>query len=217
MNVVIVGGGTPNKFGSDLANWYREQSHDVRVLSHQGEPSPQHRIADFRDTADVTRQFQDLVEDWDHIDLFLYNSNRGSVLNTPQTYSGRSKIDEKEWHSCFQIHVVIPFYLATHAIEKMTAGSKLLFMTTGLSIRPERDEWTHLAAYAGGKAAQNHLMLALAHHNNRGIIVTSLSPHFRYENPDLYQADFRKCCETIHNLGHDKNGKIIETWRQTQT
>ena len=68
------------------------------------------------------------------------------------------------------------------ALSKMNENSKLVYMATGLATDFTRTNFTQYAGYAGMKALMVHLMLGFAHHNDKGAIVSILSPHFDYEN-----------------------------------
>jgi hypothetical protein len=90
----------------------------------------------------------------------------------------------------------------------MSAGSKIVFLTTRMALEFERIEYTEFAGYAGLKAAQTHLMIALAHHNDRGALVSSVSPHFQYDDRSKYEAVFRRVCDYILEFDQTQNGKI---------
>jgi NAD(P)-dependent dehydrogenase (short-subunit alcohol dehydrogenase family) len=98
--------------------------------------------------------------------------------------------------------------LSIEALKKMSKGSKIIFLTTGMAFNFERTDYTEFAGYAGIKAAQTHLMISLAHHNDRGAIAVSISPHFPYEDQTAYNIVFRKVYDYILEFDQTQNGKI---------
>jgi nucleoside-diphosphate-sugar epimerase len=56
MNIVVIGGGKPGKFGNDFCNRARSEGHDVYVISHKdyGTNDPKHIVADFDNPTSIT-------------------------------------------------------------------------------------------------------------------------------------------------------------------
>jgi len=79
-----------------------------------------------------------------------------------------------------------------------------------MSWEHQRDYSTWAAGYAGGKAMQNHLMLALAQHNPHGIVFTSVAPHFTTKT---YAAIFDKIYNHVTNIRADHNGQVCTFWQ----
>jgi hypothetical protein len=90
----------------------------------------------------------------------------------------------------------------------MSKASKIVFLTTGLAMDFERTTYTEMAGYAGIKATQVHLMISLAHHNDRGSLVYAISPHFPYEDRPSYDRVFRLVYNNILEFDSTQNGKI---------
>ena len=55
-----------------------------------------------------------------------------------------------------------------------------------------------------------HLMLGFANHNDKGAIVSILSPHFDYSNKEHYNNVFERICKYVQTLSKEHNGKIVQ-------
>ena len=210
MNVIVVGGGSPNKFGNDLVNRLRGEGHDVYILSHRdnGTNDLKQVVADFSNFDDVVDKFKTLLNKLPNLDLFVYNSNCANYPVTEDDLKSNALVNEKKWQQTLSVHVIIPHALAIEALKKMSLNSKMIFMTSGLATDYKRTEWTNAVGYATGKAGQTHLMLGLAHNNDKGVIVTSILPHLQYHNREIYETIFERAYNYIVNLSVDQNGKI---------
>jgi NAD(P)-dependent dehydrogenase (short-subunit alcohol dehydrogenase family) len=212
MNVVIVGGGTKGKFGNDLVNRLRSEGHDVYILSHRdnGTNDPKQVVADFKDMQSVIDAYEKLTNHLDTIDLFLYNSNGRSYLNNEHAFTSGAIFNNIEWQLSLNIAISIPYNLIIKALSKMNDTSKLIYMATGLATNYNRTEFTEYSGYAGSKAYMTHLMLGFANHNDKGSIVSILSPHFNYDDKDHYNNVFERICNYIQFLSKELNGKIVQ-------
>ena len=210
MNVIVVGGGSPNKFGNDLVNRLRGEGHDVYILSHRdnGTNDLKQVIADFSSFDDVLDKFKTILTALPNLDLLVYNSNCGNYPATEDDLKSTSLVNDKEWQQTFLVHVIIPHALSIEALKKMSSNSKMVFMSSGLAIDYKRTEWTNAVGYASGKAGQTQLMLGLAHNNDKGVIVTSILPFFQYDNKEIYQTIFERAYNYISNLSIENNGKM---------
>lgn len=214
MNIVVVGGGTPRKFGNDFVKFARTQGHNVFVLSHRHHNVTEHNtvVANFSSVEDTVKSFQSLVTDLDHIDLLLYNTNCGGWPNQPNNYVSTSTVNEKLYIHGFKVHVIIPHAIAVEAMRKMSNTSKIVFMTTDMIYDKERSKYIANVGYAGGKAYQHQLMLALAEYNDKNITVSSLSPFFNYNDLTEYSAVFNKASKHLLEHGAEFNAKVFDCW-----
>jgi len=217
MNIVVIGGGSPGKFGNDFCNRARSEGHDVYVISHKdyGTNDPKHVVADFSNEDNVKQTFLNLTKDLEKIDLFLYNSNACHYPGRPDELQSTAIISKTKWVEALTMHVVIPHILAIASLKKMTTGSGIVFMTSGMSYDLKRKEWTSNVGYAGLKGVQNHLMIGLAHDNDKGAIATCVSPHFPYDNAENYNMVFNHVYNYITTLTEESNGKIRGIWDDT--
>ena len=214
MNIVVVGGGKPGKFGNDFCNRARSEGHDVYVISHKdyGTNDPKHIVADFDNVNDFLDKFKNLTNHLEKIDLLLYNSNAHSYPGRPDELQSTGSVSTEKWEKALRFHVVIPHAISLEALKKMTKGSGIVFMTSGMSYDLSRKDWTANVGYAGFKGMQNHLMIGLAKNNDKGAIVTCLSPHFPYDNAEKYSMVLNHAYNYITTLTEESNGKIRGIW-----
>lgn len=210
MNIVVFGGGEPGKFGNDFCTLAREQGHNVFILSHKDYATgdPQHSYTNVNDRQSVANDFNRLTQSIDHIDIFVYNGRMDGYPGIPDDYKSTANVSSELWNGNLYITVILAHVLSIEALKKMSTGSKLVFLTTGMAMKFDRDDYTEMAGYAGIKAAQTHLMISLAHHNDRGAIANSISPHFPYEDRTAYNIVFRKVYDYILEFDQTQNGKI---------
>jgi NAD(P)-dependent dehydrogenase (short-subunit alcohol dehydrogenase family) len=208
MNICVFGGGgPPGKFGPDFCSRARSQGHTVHTISHRDHP---HSItADFGNTQDVVDKFQSVAAAVP-LDLVLYNTTAASWPDQPGCFDGTQHYQEHAWQDTVRIHAGIPHAVSLCAMQYLKPGSGVVFMTSGMSWEHQRDYSTWAAGYAGGKAMQNHLMLALAQHNPHGIVFTSVAPHFTTET---YSTIFDKIYNHVTNIRASHNGQVCTFWR----
>ncbi len=196
MNIVIVGGGSEGKFGQDFINKATQDGHTVINYSYREQSIDE-----------IVREFKACIPK--HIDILIYNSNCGSYPFWAETdYHKDCSVNLSAYYDTLKVHVVAPHAISLSALSNMNSSSSVIFMTTGSSLDVERDYNISDCGYAGGKAWQNHLMLAMAHKNNVGVNFTSISPHFEYET-DAYQQTLENVYNFIISKDKSKNGKIV--------
>lgn len=221
MKICVIGGnGEVGRFGRDFCDLARADGHEVYVLSHDGhmptDPplipfDDKHVFAKFGNSSKVyVKAFNDLLKDVDKLDIMLYNSNSWSYPSEIDQFQSTSSFIENGWEHAIRIHAAIPHALSLAALHKMDSTSKVVFVTSGLSFTLDRDYCTEEAGYAGCKGAQNQLMIALAHHNDKGVTFTSFAPDFSYHNPKYYQETLGKVYNHVMTVGPEMNGKIVE-------
>jgi NAD(P)-dependent dehydrogenase (short-subunit alcohol dehydrogenase family) len=207
MNICVFGGGgEPGRFGPDFCDRARSQGHTVYTISHQAHDHSV--VADFECTEDVVAKFT-AVASTANLDLVVYNTTAPSYPDQSHCFVAGHEYQEQAWMQTVRIHAAIPHAVGLSALRYMRQGTAVVFMTSGISWEPNRTYSTWAAGYAGGKAMQNHLMLAMAQHNNRGIIFTSISPHF---TPQTYPTVFEKIYQHIMAIGPEHNGEICRIW-----
>jgi len=210
MNIVVFGGGQPGKFGNDFCNLARKDGHDVFVLSHKdyNACSPRHIHTNVSERQYVVEDFNRLTQSIDHIDIFLYNGRMDGYPGKPENFTSTARVSSDMWYNNLYSNVILPHVLSIEALKKMSKDSKIVFLTTGMATDFERTTYTEMAGYAGIKATQIHLMIALANHNDRDAIVCSISPHFPYENRLAYLDILKKVYNNILEFDYTQNGKV---------
>lgn len=211
MNIVVIGGGEPGKFGNDFCLRAKSEGHNVYILSHQdyGTQDPNHHYAEFSERQLVVDEFRAMTASIDNIDIFLYNTHTASYPNDPNLFKSTAKISSFWWSQGIYYNVALAHVLSVEALKKMSPGSKLVFMASRMGLDFERTEYTEFAGYAGLKSAQIHLMTALSHHNDKGALATTVCPHFPYDEPGKYPPVLDKVYDYILNFSENSKVKII--------
>jgi nucleoside-diphosphate-sugar epimerase len=209
MNIVIVGGGTVGRFGNDVVQSARQAGHTVRVLSHRTSKDTNATLT-FLSLDNAVASFTNVTLDLEHIDILLYNTTHKGHPNDAALFTSKGVINEKLYVHGFYVQVLIPHALAIEALKKMDNTSKIIFMTTDVIYDREHTENLHHLGYYGGKAYQHQLMLALADCNDKGVVVSAISPYFDYEDKQKYASAFNVAYNHILNDTH--NGKVFDCW-----
>jgi len=211
MNVVIIGGGEPGKFGNDLALRMRNDGHNVYIVSHRSYDTghPHDIMANFNTVQGVVDAFNEVTKDVDVIDMILFNSNAGSYPCDDNCFTSTSVVDLKRWEATVRLANYIPHVLGVEALKRMHEGSKIIFMISYMAVQFNRNEWTSYAGYAGTKATQAHMMRAFAEHNDKGAIATAIAPHFAYESPEIYKQVIKLVNNYINIITVQNNGHIM--------
>jgi len=213
MNICVIGAGTKGHFGNDFVNRARSEGHSVYTLSHidHKEDQENHKWVDFSVTNQVVNVYKELIKDIDNIDILLYNSVSGGGPMQPASFTeNANNFEDNDFFEGVRVNVIIPYKLSIASLKKMKEGSKIIFMTTGMSRSIDNLALPIMATYAGSKAYQNFIMKALAEHNNKGVIVSSLAPFFPYWEPENYKIVFNKAYNRTMNIDKSHNGKIID-------
>jgi NAD(P)-dependent dehydrogenase (short-subunit alcohol dehydrogenase family) len=221
MNIIVVGGGgNPGRFGRDFCDKARLDGHSVYVVSHKdyNTNDPQQISADFNNPSAVVDAFNTVTQHLNQLDILLYNSSAGGYPQQASDYKSNSTVLIQQHYLNYNLYVLYPHLLSVEALKKMDNTSKIIFLTTGLTTswmwEDESMDFNRLAGYIGGKSFQNHLMRGLATYNDKGVTVTSLSPHFDYQNADTYNRGLRSTYLRIMNITPNDNGKIRPVYNQ---
>jgi short-subunit dehydrogenase len=217
MNIIILGGGTPNKFGHDFALKARGEGHKVVIFSHKlnGLNDPDQHVINYEDLNKTKLIFQAALQDISKIDLIIFNANGFSY-----PYVSRdpfSNIDPIEYHKSINLHAIVPHLLLGESINKMDEGSKVVYMTTGLAYNLVRSEYHQHYGYGGHKSFMTHLMLGFATNRTKNITFSIFSPHFPYEDREKYKKVFENCYQWILSHDDSANGKIMAMWDENRS
>jgi NAD(P)-dependent dehydrogenase (short-subunit alcohol dehydrogenase family) len=203
MNIVVVGGS--RGLGAAQVSKFQDRGDTVAVISHAD--------VNFNDPLAVTEYFDRAIAKWDQIDILLYVSNGSRFQPDLANFHASAKsitrlrLVQQQWDYSFKVSVIVPHLLSLRALSKMNNRGKIVFVTSGLAQEFERTEYTHLPEYAGSKAAMNHLMLALAHNNDRGVSVYCISPHL-----ERFESVSQKIFDNLLTFDTEFNGTIIKIW-----
>lgn len=227
MNIIIIGGG--RKLGKYLAITFESIGHQVFILSHKSAnfnlvDSANHVYANFEDKTNIFYKFHILTQQIETIDIIVYCSTYQETVDHQKRFSeGNEESIESFWIKNLQANVIIPHELIKCSLRKMNENSKCVFFTTGITLnfgQPENDPWSHLAEYAGTKAAQNYLMKAFAKLNNRKSTFFSISTHFTEETVNFYIINHlakwdlgSRIVNQILDADAKVSGKIVEIYQ----
>lgn len=211
MNIVIIGGG--QKFGKIIADKFRANGENVFVLSHKnyGE-SINHLSANFLSVKNVEKIFHKLIENISHIDILLYCSNGDYGPSGYDSFNTFANIDEISinWQKTITVQAVVPHIISIIALQKMSKNSKIVFMTSGIAFSVPRIYAQSSVGHPGGKASQNHLMFALANHNDKNAMVYSISTHFDIDNIEMYNKRIDQIFSNLQSFDPSYSGRIVE-------
>jgi len=212
MNIVVFGGGKPNKFGFNFCNKARDDGHSVYVISHKSYDNTDvnHAVADFLDPTNVVDTFNKLLENVNNIDILLYATNGHAYPDNESAYKSTTTVDIQRWYRTMNLQTIIPHMICVNALKKMSTGSKFVFFTSHQGIYFSKKEWMNRLGYATGKAGQTHLMQALAYNNDKGAIATAILTHFPYEDPKRLTDTYEMIYNYIINFDSTENGSIKE-------
>ena len=215
MNILVVGGGGQSgRFGKDFCDRARQDGHSVYVISHKdyGSGDSKQISADFNSPSSVVDAFKTVMQGVDHLDIMLYNSSAKGYPSHNTHFQSTTRVDIQTHYLNYNTYVLYPHLLSIEALKIMNKTSKIIFLTTGLTLswmwEDEKSDLNKLAGYIGGKSFQNHLMIGLAIYNDKEVTVTSLSPHFDYNNIDAYKRSLELTYNRILNIDAGDNGKI---------
>lgn len=218
MNILVIGPGqTSGKFGKDFCELARNDGHDVFTISHGYSKKVESTqiFADFNHIESMEHAFDELTKEVAHLDMMLYNSNHVDIPNETQMFTETSTVPATAYRESLQIQVICPHFFAIKALSKMTSGDRIVFMTTGLTYaRFDENAYTaryaHHVGYIGSKSYQNALMMGLAEHNQKNVIVSSIAPHFPYEDPAKYNIVLGQTYRRIMKITDIDNANVIK-------
>ena len=212
MNILIIGpGNSPAKFGGFFLDKAKKDGHKIKTLSHGvGIVTPDSSYANFRDPEDFKSKLMDLLQDIDRIDLFLYNSNGGGGINSPQQFTAGYYVDVEGWVDSAYIHGICLNIAVSTSLLKMDASSSAVFLSSSASYLINRDNYLQHASYFGFKGIQNQMMRGYAEYNDKGVTFSVFAPHIPYEDPETAEKVMTNLYYRATNLRKEDNGKIIQ-------
>jgi NAD(P)-dependent dehydrogenase (short-subunit alcohol dehydrogenase family) len=213
MNIVILGGGTPNKFGHDFALAARACGHRVVIFSHKknGLDDPDQHVIDYDDLDATAKVFAQALDEFSQIDIILLNQN-GTTY--PRDAATIPIVDVASYTHSFNLYVVAGHLLVSKAYWKLADGSKVVYMSTGLAFQHTREQFCDMNhfSYSGYKSLMTHVIMGFAHNRRKKTIFTVLSPHFPYEDHDNYKKVFAVCRDWIFDHDESANGTTSLAW-----
>lgn len=212
MNICIIGGG--QNFGKVIADKFRSAGHGVYVLSHTEHENmdKNHKSSNFANPLKVVDTFKELTKDLEKIDVLLYNTNGNSGPSEEISFTSKCPdyvYQIKNWNYSLNTGVIIPHLLSVEALKKMDDTSKIVFMTTYMARHFDRDSFKNLASYAGMKAVQNHLMIAMAEYNDKKATIFSIEPYLPMNVTEVYEKNVDRIFNELTSTDIERSGKLI--------
>lgn len=207
MNICVFGGGgQQGKFGYDFCERARSQGHAVTVFSHRAQGD--NIVVDYTDIKDVVSKFEAVLVK-SPVDLVLYNSTASNYANNVEHFGANHEFVPAGWTQTLMVPVIVPHALAIMAQRHMPGTGAMVFMGSSLARSMDRTDFTALAGYAGGKALQTHLMIALAHNSSNKMTFSSIFP---YLGQPSYPSVFDKIYNHLLHITPEWNGRIFEVY-----
>lgn len=208
-NILVVGGGTPDKFGNQFVNKARDDGNRVIVFSHKDHKTNHidDRYINYDDTKQVKSKCVELVNELPVIDIILFNHNgSGYPSSTIQLFKEPNPV---EYNQSISRAVTIPHLIIASLYDKLIAGSKVVYMGTAMSLQYEREFYPEGAGYPGAKSYAMHLISTMARCRTKEITFSCMCPYFLYDKPELYKQTFDQTYSYILTHDDSANGKLM--------
>lgn len=210
-NIVVVGGGTPNKIGNDFVKRAKEEGHNVIVISHKdhGYDNEDFLWIDFKkqyyNNFDIV---MDKIRDrFEKIDIIFFNQNgrfypgiEDELFSPPNT---------QIYTEGLNLHVIVPHKIITSLLPNLYDGSKVVFTSSTMVFELNRKNYTEGAGYAGLKGYATHLMYSLAMNRPKKITFSSIFPHYTYDDPEKYKLQLWNVYNYVLEHDDSYNGKLV--------
>jgi len=209
MNIVVLGGGRPGKFGNDFVNKARQENHRVIVLSHRdyGTGNSDDRVIDYHNLDNARQLLQQVAVDMPLIDIVLFNQNGGGYPDSVEDLFSEPNV--QSYANTMQAHVIMPHFVIANLYANLQERSKVVFMSSTMAFEYDRKHYESGVGYPAGKSFVTHLMMSMARTRTKPVTFSAICPFFIYNDPALYGQAFTSLYN--HILTHDDamNGKIV--------
>ena len=209
MNIVVLGGGTPGKFGNDFVKKARANGHRVIVLSHRDHNTgnTDDRVIDYNNTENTKSIVQQITIDMPSIDLILFNQNGAGYPDTVDQLFSEPVVSR--YSQTMTAHVILPHLIISVLYNNLTEGSKVVFMNSSMAFEYERNHFGAGVGYPAGKSFATHLMTSMARSRTKKVTFSAVCPFFIYNDPVLYGQALTNLYDHIINHDDKFNGKIV--------
>ena len=208
-NILVVGGGTPDKFGNQFVHKARDDGNRVIVFSHKDHKTNHidDRYINYDDTKQVKSKCVELVNELPVIDIILFNHNgSGYPSSTNQLFR---EPNPDEYNKSISRAITIPHLIIASLYDNLIAGSKVVYMGTVMSLQYEREFYPEGAGYPGAKSYAMHLISTMARCRTKEITFSCMCPYFLYDKPELYKQTFDQTYNYILTHDDSANGKLM--------
>lgn len=208
-NILVVGAGTPNKFGQQFVKQAREEGNRVIVFSHKNHntSNADDRYINYNNTEHVKSKCVELTTELPVIDIILFNQIGSGYPDSATQLFNEPVI--AEYNQTISVAVVIPHLIIASLYNNLNAGSKVVYMGTTMALEYEREHYTSGVGYPSGKSFAMHLMSAMARCRTKAVTFSSLCPYFLYDRPEVYKQAFEQTYNYILTHDDSNNGKLV--------
>lgn len=209
MNIVILGGGKPEKFGSHFVKKAREEGHRVINISHRdhGTGNVDDRSINYNNIESVKQTLQTIMVDMPNIDIVLFNQNGEGYPFSAEDLFAEPNVDS--YMRNIQSHVIVPHLFITTLNMCLNAGSKVIFMSSTMAFEYDRNHFLAGVGYPASKSFATHLMSSLARVRTKPVTFSAICPFFLYHDSVSYSHTFEQYYKHILNHDDSFNGKIV--------
>lgn len=209
-NILIVGGGAPNRFGNIFVLKAREEGHRVINLTHQDRNTgnPDDVVMNFWDENNINDTIKGLNDKLSHIDIIIFNQNSSAYPATVEDLNSQPNMSF--YMEILRTSIIIPHMILATLKPKMSEGSKVFFMTSGMGWEYDKFYDMPAVGYAGVKSWQAHMSTKLGNFRDKKITYICINPFFVYTEADFYETKFMPTYNFILETKDEFNAKIVE-------
>lgn len=209
MNIVVLGGGKPGKFGNDFVNKARQEGHRVIVLSHKDYATGVNddMIISYHNLDATKEVLAKVAIEMPSIDIMLFNQNGGGYPDSVEDLF--SEPNTQYYANTLQAHVVMPHLLVACLYANLKEGSKVVFMSSTMAFEYQREHYLSGVGYPSGKSFATHLMSSMARSRTKPVTFSAICPFFIYNDRNLYTQAFENLYKHIFEHDDNSNGKIV--------
>lgn len=209
MNIVLVGGGSPERFGNQFLNRARNEGHRVINLSHRNHNTGHEddRTLNYHNPEKVKEVCQKIIADMPVIDIIVFNQTGDAFPHDNAELFAEPNFER--YYRTMHIAVAVPHLIISCLYNNLVDGSKVLNMSSTMAFAYERDNYISAVGYPGAKSYATHLIMSMARCRTKKVTFSSLCPYFLYHKPEWYNNSFQVTYNHIFNHDDSCNGKIL--------
>jgi hypothetical protein len=208
-NILVVGAGTPNKFGQQFVKKAREKGNRVIVFSHKNHNTSNvdDRYINYNDANQVKSKCVELCNELPVIDIILFNQ-----LGSAYPDSAIQLFDEPniaQYNQTVASAAGIPHLIIAVLYNNLIVGSKVVYMGSTMALEYEREYYVSGVGYPSAKSFAMHLMSSMARCRTKEVTFSSMCPYFLYDQPESYKQTFEQTYNYILTHDDSVNGKLV--------
>ena len=208
-NILVVGAGTPNKFGHQFVEKARAEGNRVIVFSHKNHNTgnTDDRYINYSNINQIKDKCVELRNEVSVIDIILFNQvGSGYPDNITQLFNEPNLF---EYHQTIDSAVAIPHLIIASLYNNLIVGSKVVYMGSTMALEYEREHYVSGVGYPSAKSFAMHLISAMARCRTKEVTFSSICPYFLYDQPEVYKHIFEQTYNYILTHDDSVNGKVV--------